>query len=402
MATQERRSVHLLFDVPLLLVVLTLLVFGLLMLYSASSDFAIAIMGQPGTFFLFKQMTWVALGLVVAAVLTFFDYHRYRRLMVPMMALTLLALIGVLIVNMGNPRGRTMLGGSVQPSELAKIAVIIYLAFWLYSKRDRLNQVSFGLIPLGTILGITCGFILMEPDISAGITLVLLGGIMFFLAGGEWRQIAVVVIVALVFGTLVVALSDTGRTRVTDWITGLRNPAQSSDQVVRSLQAIVSGKWIGVGIGNGEVKFTGLPLPHTDSIFAVIAEETGILGSLFLVSMYLVLVWRGLVIARRAPDQLGALLAGGLSIWIVMEALLNLTVIAGLLPVAGNALPFISYGGSNMAVMMVSIGILMNVARQGVQSNTDEGSIFNAVVDLRRGDRRGRVSRPGRPSGSRK
>jgi cell division protein FtsW len=359
-------------------------------------------MGESGTFFLFRQMIWVAMGLVVAIGLTFFDYHRFRRLMVPMGIFTLLALVMVLILNIGNPKGRTMASGSIQPSELAKIAVIIYLAFWLYSKRDRLNQVSFGLVPLGIILGVTCGLIVMQPDISAAITLIILGGIMFFLAGGAWRQIAVVVILALVFGALMVSLSGTGRSRMTDWITGLRNPAESSDQVVRSLQAIVGGKWIGVGIGNGEIKFTGLPLPHTDSIFAVIAEETGVLGGVFLVGMYLVLVWRGLTIARRAPDQLGALLAGGLSIWIVIEAMLNMTVNAGLVPVAGNALPFISYGGSNMMVMMVAIGIIMNVARQGVQSTTDEGSIFNAVVNLRRGDRRGRVSRPGSPSGTRK
>jgi cell division protein FtsW len=173
----------------------------------------------------------------------------------------------------------------------------------------------------------------------------------------------------------------------------LKDPTNASYHVQRSLEAFVNGGWFGVGIGNARTKLTGLPVPPTDSIFAVIGEETGVLGSATLVGLYVVLMWRGLGIARRAPDQLGTLLAAGLSLWISMEALVNMAVMLNLLPFAGNALPFISAGGSNLVVSLAAIGILMNISRLSVRVKEKEGRSFIAVVDLRGRNRRRRVSR---------
>jgi cell division protein FtsW len=170
--------------------------------------------------------------------------------------------------------------------------------------------------------------------------------------------------------------------------------------VQRSLEAFVNGGWLGVGIGNARTKLTGLPVPPTDSIFAVVGEETGVLGATALVVLYLVLLWRGLGIARRAPDQLGTLLAAGLSLWIGMEALVNMAVMLNLLPFAGNALPFISAGGSNLVVSLAAIGILMNISRSSVRVKDNEGRSFVAVVDLRGRNRRRRVSRSRRAASS--
>ncbi len=271
---------------------------------------------------------------------------------------------------------------------------------WLYAKRERLSDISFGLIPLAAILGILGGFILAQPDLSAAITIFLLGGVLFFLAGGDLRQIGILILVAILFGWLIVALHSTGSERLANFLAGLQDHRNASYHVQRSIESFVNGGWFGVGIGNAQTKMTGLPVPPTDSIFAVVGEETGIFGSTILVILYSALLWRGLTIARRAPDQLGALLAAGLSIWLAVEAFVNMAVMLNLLPFAGNALPFISAGGSNLVVSLAAVGILMNISRLSEKSKGQEWSWYRAIVDLRRRDRRRRVSRPRRPSGA--
>jgi cell division protein FtsW len=370
-------------DVPLLLTILTLLVFGLLMVYSASWDYSMSL-GQNPTYIFLRQLRYAALGIAAAVVLALIDYHRIRRFLVPMLLGTILLLIAVLWVNdIRLGATRSIFGGSIQPSELAKLSTIIYLAFWLATRQDKLNDISFGLIPMGTILGLTGGLVLLQPDLSAAATVFAMGFILFFLAGGEWRQIIFIVAAAGLAGFLVVKLSPTGNVRLTSYLDGLRDPIQASYHVRRAFEAIVKGGWFGVGIGQAETKFTGLPVAPTDSIFAVISEETGLLGAGAVILLYIAMLWRGLTIARRAPDQLGTLLAGGIAIWIFIEALINMAVIVGLMPFAGNALPFISSGGSNLTASLAGIGIIMNVARMSHKSGQNEGRSFGAVIDLR-------------------
>ncbi len=396
-----QKSLRLRIDVPLLLVVVTLIVFGLLMLYSASWDFSLMI-NESANYIFMRQLMWLGVGLLAAVFLAFFDYHRFKRLLVPMMAGMIILLLAVLFVNdVRLGAVRSIFQGSIQPSEVAKLVTIIYLAFWLYSKQEVLNNYSFGLIPMAAILGVTGGLILLQPDLSAAATVVFMGGLLFFLAGGQWKQIILVLVVAIFLGWLVTKISVTGNARLTSYLEGLRDPIQASYHVRRSLEAVVKGGLFGVGIGRADTKFTGLPVPPTDSIFAVIAEETGLFGAGFLVLLYVFLLWRGLTIARRAPDQLGSLLAGGLSLWIVVEASINMLVIVGLAPFAGNALPFISAGGSNLTASLAAIGIIMNVARSSSEREISEEKTFSAVVDLRRRDRGRRVSRSRRPAGSR-
>jgi cell division protein FtsW len=199
---------------------------------------------------------------------------------------------------------------------------------------------------------------------------------------------------------MIVNVYSTGMQRVQDYWAGLHNPLDASYHVQRSLEAIINGGVFGVGIAHGSTKFTGLPVAPTDSIFAVIAEEVGLLGSGAVILAFIVLLWRGLHIANRAPDDFGSLLASGISIWIMIEALLNMAVMVNLLPQAGNALPFISYGGSNLTITLAGIGILMNIARQsGDEKPSQGGNAFGAVVDLRWRDRRRSVSRSGRMPG---
>ena len=399
-ATQKstkNNSLRLPFDVPMLLVVVVILVFGLLMLYSASWDFSI-LMGKGPTHIFSRQILWILLGLIFAVIASFVDYHYYRKILVPMWLGTLILLLSVLIVNeqSSSEATRMLLGGSVQPSELAKAVIVIYLSFWLYLRKDSINDVQIAYVPLIFILGITFGFILLQPDLSAALTVLLLGVMLFFLAGGDWKIILLVIIFAVLVGLPLMYVYDTGRDRINAYLTSLNNPLESSYHIQRSLEAVVKGGWFGVGIGRADTKFTGLPLAPTDSIFAVIAEETGIIGGFFVMLLYCIFIWRGLVIAKNAPDQLGSLIAFGLTGWIGIEALMNTMVIVGLLPFTGNALPLMSAGGSSMVVTLTAIGIIMNISRMSSKQKSLERSPHRAVVDLRRRDGRGRVSRADR------
>jgi cell division protein FtsW len=390
------------FDLPLGVAVVTLLAFGFLMVYSASWQYSVG-NGNSQYAIVLKQMEIAVLGSAVAIFLTFFDYHRFRRLIVPAMMLIIIALLTVLIFGKIGELGakRALFNGSIQPSEPAKLVIIMYLSFWLYAKRDVMNQWSFGLIPLMVILGITAGLILVQPDVSAAATIVLLGGILFYIAGGSLRQILTVVIVAAGVGAITVLVYPNARVRLTDYWSGLQNPENASDHVKWALEAIINGGVFGAGIGRSVTKFIGLPVAPTDSIFAVIAEETGIIGAFAVIALYVVILWRGLTIAKRAKDELGRWMAAGITLWIFIEAAINMAVIVNLLPFAGNALPLISSGGSSLFTVLCGIGLLMGIARTSKQSKSaSEGSPRGAVVDLRRGDRRGSVSSPVDPAGN--
>ena len=398
-SSKSRRQVRLGIDVPLLLVTCTLIIVGLLMVFSASWEYSFAVDGSPTSIFL-RQLAFLGGGSLVAFILVWFNYHHWQKVAVPLILLAIFALGAVLFL--GEERHgavRSLAGGSVQPSEAAKLIIVIYLSVWLYAKRDKLGEVGFGLFPLAGILGIFGGLIYLQPDLSAVITIIFLGGVLFFLAGADMRQITVLLVLTVIVGSFIVFFSATGSDRWGSFVPGLKDPTQASYHVRRSFEAFVKGGWFGVGIGKADTKLTGLPVPHTDSIFAVVGEETGVVGSVALVVLFGLIVWRGLTIAQRAPDGLGALLASGLTIWLALEAFVNMGVMVGLLPFAGNALPFISAGGSNLMVSLAAIGILFNISRLSEKSKEVQERSHSAVVNMRGRDWRRRVSSPRRTSG---
>src|SRR5574339_725842 len=383
-------------DIPLMLTVVALLVFGLIMLYSASFDFSYKEFGSS-TYMFTRQVKWMLLGITAAFMLSIFDYHHWRRVVVIAMLGTMGLLVAVLFINeIRLGASRSLYEGSYQPSEIAKLISVIYIAVWLYAKRDFLHDISLGLIPLGIILGIIGGLIYLQPDLSAAGTVLILGGLLFFLAGADIRQIVFLLILALFMGWIIVQFSETGQDRVASFLAGLQNPTHASYHVQRSFEAVIKGGVFGVGLGQADTKLTGLPFAPTDSIFAVVAEELGLFGSVMLMGLYATLIWRGLTIARRAPDMLGTLLAAGMTFWIGMEALINMAVMVGLMPFAGNALPFISAGGSNLLSTLCAIGIMLNISRQSgetVKMEENEWRSFGAVIDLRWRNGRRSVSR---------
>jgi cell division protein FtsW len=362
------------------------------MVYSASWNYSIREF-ESASYIVKRQIIWALAGLAIAAAISRLSYRYYQKTAIVIMLGTLMLLVLVLFLNSGSEGyARTLLAGSIQPSEMAKLAIVIYLSVWLTSRREELSSISFGLIPLMFILGLTAGLIVIQPDLSAAATVVILGCLMFYLAGADYRQIILLLVVVILLGLLVATIIPTGKERIGYYFQGLQDPANAHYQVKRGLEAMVRGGIFGVGIGKGVTKFTGLPVPWTDSIFAVIAEELGLFGSLVFIGLFIFILWRGISISKRCEDQQGRLLGGGIIIWITLEALLNISVMMGLLPYAGNALPLVSAGGSNMVTTLAGVGILLNLARNAKsEPDRPEGRFLSAVINLRGRNRRRRV-----------
>ncbi|NPV57211.1 MAG: FtsW/RodA/SpoVE family cell cycle protein [Anaerolineae bacterium] len=391
-------------DVPLVLAVVTLVLFGLLMVYSASWDYFLTYTDLGEDYIISRQVLWALLGLVIAFAISRVDYRRYTKLVVVAMLLTLglLAFVAMAGRVPGLPSRSVFTSGSGQPSEFAKLMIVIYLSVWINARKDTFNNLSLGMVPLTAIIGITAGLILIQPDFSAAFTVVILGGVMFFLAGGDLRKIFIILLGTAAFGSLVVLVVQYAQNRLLQFWKGLLSPLEANYQVLRSIEAVARGGVFGVGIGNSVTKANGLPVPWTDSIYAVIVEETGLVGGLIVLGLFLLIAWRGFRIAQRTPDFLGKLLASGITFWITFEALVNIGVILNLIPVLGNPLPFISAGGSSMLATMTGVGILLSINRQTSLKNfSSEGRSFSAVINLRRGDGRGRVPRASRRRGAR-
>ena len=403
-AKRTRVSTQLLFDVPLLITVIVLLIYGLLMLYSASWSYSLQAF-DSGTYILIRQLRWVFAGLAAMISLSMLDYHHLRYLSMWFMLLVLGVLLFVL-VDVGNiaaSRGYTRTitdSGSGQPSEFAKVAVILYLAYFLSSHQENLNSLGKGTIPTIAVIALPTFLVFMQPDISAALTIAVLGGVMLFIAGGNMKHILFIIFLLFIFGAGGYFFFDKVGVRFEEYFAGLLNPTGASYHIRRAYNAIINGGIFGVGIGKGKAKLTGLPFAWTDSIFAVILEETGLVGGLFVIGLYVCILWRGYEIFKKAPDIYGKTLSAGITLWIFMEAALNICVILNIMPFAGNALPMVSLGGSSMLCTMACLGILLNISRVSAIENAKKGrNEPDAIVNMRGRDWGWRVSRPGSSSG---
>jgi cell division protein FtsW len=374
-------------DYPLIIILASLLLIGLLMVYSSSFEFGFRVFDQP-TYFFGRQIIWTILGTAGLIVMMSIDYHTWRRFSIPLMGGTLFLLILLLIV--GNERFgsvRTLLGGSVQPSELSKLIIIIYVSDWLSSKGERLRVVTYGLVPFAILIGVVAGLIVMQPDFSTAILIVVTAIAMFFIAGADIAQLGI----GLIFGgaTFGFLISRSGHAlaRVRGYL-GALGGADVGYHVQQNLDALRSGGIFGVGLGDGAFKLSSLPLAHSDSIFAVLGEELGLIGCLLVVGLFVALAYRGFQIALEATDDFGTVLAAGLTCWLIFQALINFAVITNTLPFTGIPLPFISYGGSSLAVSMTGVGLLLGISRGTVEERPDE----IAHYDFGRRDGRPRIS----------
>ena len=387
-------------DFPLVLIVLALYLFGLVILYSASMPMAYYA-SEPTTpwYYVSRQAIFGLTGLAGAFFIAWIDYRVWKKFMLPALLATWAVLFLVLVVgSFKHGSTRTFFDGSVQPSEISKVLIILYLSFWIKGKQESLKKITFWVVPIGFIIGGTGVLLALEPDFSAVLTLVMISGIILFLSNLDWKQIVLIGCVAVLTFFVIIRVTSTGSTRWGQFITGYNDPHQALTQVKRSIESVVNGGFFGVGIGQGTVKFTGLEVGQSDTIFTVIAEELGLLGSIGVLLLFLLLLWRGFKISMESENLAGRLIAGGITSWIVLEAFINVASLFNIVPIGGNTLPFFSLGGSSLVSILTGIGFILSVGRVNQIKKIQERSSYSAVVDLRWRDRRRSVPRTRRPA----
>ena len=341
-----------------------LTVLGLIMTYSTTFLWAYTADGSPLAK-LARQVFSAVLGLAAFVVFSRLDYQILRRWSVPIMLVCLIVLAVVYFA--GDVRfnaRRTLMDGSVQPSEFAKICILVYAATWLASRRAQVQSIANGLVPFGVIIGIGAGLIALQPDLSTTGVIVLAAAAMFFVAGASLPQIILVFLVASAAFLLMVSWFPHATGRMDDFIKAIGNPPENAHWHIRqALIAFAEGGLFGEGWGASYQKYGLLPTPHTDSVFAVLAEEMGWFGVVATLSLFALLAYRAFRIARRADTAFGAFLAIGLISWIMAQTLVNIMAMTALLPLPGVPVPFLSLGGSSLVSVMAACGILVSISR---------------------------------------
>ena len=346
-----------------------LVVLGLVMILSASSVSAFANYGSSFTFFK-KQAIWATFALIAFAIVSRTDYRKFRRLGYPAIALVSVLMAAVLIPGVG-----VMVGGSsrwlsfgplsVQPSELAKLALILLIADVLARKQESsLQELGHTIVPVIPVMGILTFLVMMQPDLGTTLLLGFIGMGMLFVAAAPLRYILPIGVLGAA-GAVGAALSaDYRRARILAFLDPWSDPLNTGYQAIQSMIALGSGGWFGVGLGASRQKWMYIPNAHTDFIFAILGEEMGLIGTLVVLGMFAFRAYAGIQVARFAPDRFGMLLAAGITIWITVQAIVNIGAVTAALPITGVPVPLVSFGGSSLVVTMVGVGMLANVARQ--------------------------------------
>lgn len=363
-------------DLPLLITTLLLVGLGAIMIYSASFVVAEELFQGESSFFLKRHLVRVALGIAILILFANLDYRRMRKWALIMMAISILCLLLIYVPGLGlTIRGATRTLKlwiiNFQPAEGMKIAMVLFLAHWLDKSQHVIQKFVPGLLPGLIVIGVTFMLIALQPDFGTAIALAITSAVMLFIGRARMSHLVGVAALAVPFVGVKIYLSAHSRQRVMAYIDRFFGDAaeqtinvQGPDyQLQQSLIGLGTGGFFGTGLGQSHQKFLFLPDPHTDFVFAVIGEELGFFGAIFVLGLFLVLAWRGIRIATDAPDAYGFFLASGLTTLISLHVLLNIGVVTGLLPTTGLPLPFMSYGGTWLLFCMMSVGILLNISR---------------------------------------
>jgi cell division protein FtsW len=353
------------YDARLLFPVLFLVGIGIVMVYSASSALALKKYGNS-YFFIKKQAMFALVGLMALVVGRHFPYRGLRLLAYPAVVLTLGLLIAVHLTGFGHSAGGATrwlrIGGfTLQPAELARMAMILYLAYSMSKKQDRIREFSIGFVPHIMVLTVLVIPIMLQPDFGSVVILTLITGMMLFVGGVPLRYLALAGLAAAPIGGYLLLSADYRLKRLMSFLNPWEYPTSDGYQTIHSLMAFGSGGLWGTGIGKSLQKLFYLPEPHTDFIFSVIGEEFGLVGVAVIVMLYGLIIWRGIAIARQTTDPFGALLSFGLTTAIALQVCINMGVTMGLLPTKGLTLPFLSYGGTSLVLNMAAVGVLMNI-----------------------------------------
>ncbi len=351
----------------LFLVTLALVGFGVAMVFSSSAIMAKEKFGDPN-YFAFKQLVSAMLGLAVMFIVMKVDYHLYSR---PAIVFSTLAIVVALLVfviflaaSANTHRWIQLPGFNIQPSELAKLALIFFLAYFLEKRNGKVNDITFTLVPIGVIVAILAGLIVLQPDLGTAVSLLVVSVTLLFVAGLDPRWLALSTIFALPVFYLLVFRVKYRRERILAFMNPWEQPLGRGFQIIQSLLSVASGGVLGMGYMEGKQKLFYLPEAHTDFIFAVVGEELGMIGTCAVLILFGLFFWRGVRAAINARDLFGFYLGLGITTMICVQAFINMSVVLGLLPTKGIPLPFLSYGGSSFVVMLAAVGILLNVSQQ--------------------------------------
>lgn len=340
---------------------------GIVMIYSASSIYAYSSMGDS-LYFLKRHLIYLAIGLAMMLLVMDIDINRLRALSKPIMLMTIFLLLLVLIPHIGRETAgarRWFRVGLInfQPSELAKIAVIIYMADLIARKGMAMKSFIKGYLPAIMILGIVVGLVLLEPDLGTAVTISLIAVIILFVGGVNVHYILISILASLPVLYMLLFRVAYRRKRMMIFLNPWSDKCGAGFQIIQSFVALGSGGPFGVGLGQSRQKLFYLPASHTDFIFSIIGEELGFLGAASIVILFMILVWQGMKVAFKAIDPFQRYAALGIVSLIGLEALINIGVTAGALPTKGLPLPFISYGGSGLVFHLMAVGILLNIAK---------------------------------------
>ena len=359
-------------DWPLAIIVVTLVFFGLVMLFSASYATAYYRFKGDSFHFIRQQAIFAFAGLIVMYIASRVDYHIFHRLAWPLMALTIALLIIVLFMPELNGAKRWIflpVGGNLQPSEVAKFAVIVLFAHIISVNHKKMKTFAYGVFPFLVILAAIAGLMILEPHLSGTILILGIGGLMMFVGGTGliWFGLAIAGVIAAVGGAVVLFpdLVPYAMSRIESWQNPWADPLGDGHQIIQSLYAIGSGGLTGLGIGNSKQKHLYLPEPQNDFIFSVVCEELGFIGALLVVFLFMALLLRGIYVAWHAKDKFGSMLVVGVIVQVTLQAVLNIAVVTKTIPNTGISLPFFSYGGTSLMMLLGEMGVVLSVSRQG-------------------------------------
>ena len=357
-------------DLPFLVLVLTLVAFGLVMLCSASS--AVALYRRQDAFaYVRPQLLYAAMGLVAMWMASRVDYHIYHKLAWPLLALSLVLLTAVLFMPEYNGCKRWLVLpglGTLQPSEIAKFAVVLVFAHIIALNHDRMGSFAVGVVPFALVLGVVAVLMLLEPHLSGTVLILSIGAVLMFVGGTglRWFMLAGAGGAAAI-GTAIVLMPELvpyAADRLNSWLDPFADPLGDGHQTIQSLYAIGSGGAAGLGLGNSRQKYLYVPEPQNDFIFSILCEELGFIGAALVVALFLLLLLRGMSIAVRARDKFGALLVVGFVVQVTLQAILNMAVVTNTIPNTGISLPFFSSGGTSLLMLLGEMGIVLSVSRQ--------------------------------------
>ena len=363
-------------DMPLLLFILVLLAIGLVMLFSASYAYSYYTEDGNSYSYIWNQGRYAVLGLLAMFVISTFDYHRFHQLALPIFGISVffLALIPIfravglsqLVPNQGDAYRWLQLGPlNFQPSEIAKFALIVMFAHLISRYSDKMDSFRYGVLPFALLLALVGGLIIIENHLSATLIILMLGAILMFVGGTKlrWFLIGGALLVALL-AVMLLTRENYQIGRILGWLDPF-NPPEGVDtwQTRQSLYAIGSGGLLGVGLGQSRQKYLWLPEPQNDFIFAIVCEELGFVGAFVIIILFAMLIWRGLYVSVHAKDRFGMLLGVGITFLVGIQAVLNICVVTNTIPNTGISLPFFSYGGTALLMLLGEMGVLLNISR---------------------------------------